>query len=154
MKKRKILYCLLLIPLLASCVSSKNTTQQVDKRIQYAQRFMGTPYKYAGTSPKGFDCSGYIQYVFKHFDCNLPRTTTEQARVGKKVKQKNLKPGDLVFFGGRNSKSIGHVGMVVQTYKNNRFKFIHAATQRGVTEDYSTTEYWRRRYITARRISF
>ena len=154
MKNRKIFYCLLLIPLFASCVASRNTTPEVDKRIQYASRFMGTPYRGGGTTPKGFDCSGFTQYVFKHFDYKLPRTTTEQARVGKKIKQKKLKPGDLVFFSGRNTKSIGHVGMVVQTNKNKTFRFIHVSTQRGVTESNNTETYWKQRYITARRVSF
>lgn len=154
MKTYKLLYLLLLLPLLASCSASRNTTQAVDKRIQYAYRFIGTPYRTGGTTPQGFDCSGFMQYVFRNFDCNLPRSTADQVRVGKEIKRKKLMPGDLVFFAGRSGKSVGHVGMVVQTYPDKTFKFIHVATQRGVTEDYSHAAYWRRRYLIARRVFF
>jgi hypothetical protein len=65
--------------------------------IAYAETFRGVPYVYGGTTPKGFDCSGYVQYVFKHFGIKLPRTSQDQSKVGVAVDDGHLSPGDLIF---------------------------------------------------------
>lgn len=65
--------------------------------IAYAQRFLGVPYVYGGTTPKGFDCSGLVQYVYKHFGIDLPRTSQDQARAGSAVDVNHLSPGDLIL---------------------------------------------------------
>ncbi len=64
----------------------------------FASKFYGTPYKFGGTTPEGFDCSGYIRNVFNKFNISLPRTSAEQYNVGETVAKENLQPGDLVFF--------------------------------------------------------
>lgn|GEM_PF-2061248 len=79
--------------------------------IAYAKNFMGVPYRHGGSSPSGFDCSGFTQYVFDHFGGDLPRTASGQYSCGVAVDRSELKPGDLVFF--KSSSSISHVGIYV-----------------------------------------
>ncbi|HDK7178325.1 TPA: SH3 domain-containing protein [Clostridium botulinum] len=76
--------------------------------ISYARQYLGTPYVYGGTSPSGFDCSGFVQYVYKNAaGISLPRTTYDQIGVGSRVSQDQLQPGDLVF------PDTGHVGIYI-----------------------------------------
>jgi len=77
--------------------------------LAYASNFLGIPYVWGGTSPLGFDCSGFTQYVFLHFGVNLPRVSEDQQNVGTLVSRANLQPGDLVFFG----TPAHHVGIYV-----------------------------------------
>lgn len=81
-----------------------------DNIVNYSKNFLGIPYLWGGTSPRGFDCSGFVQYVYAHFGVNLPRTTYEQVNVGTTVTG-DLQPGDLVFFGDINKPH--HVGMYI-----------------------------------------
>ena len=67
-----------------------------DEVIKFAKKFLGTPYVWGGTSPQGFDCSGFVQYVYRKFGKNLPRISADQARAGKRVDLRDLQPGDLV----------------------------------------------------------
>ncbi len=81
--------------------------------VSYAKNFIGVPYVWGGTTPSGFDCSGFVQYVYRHFGISLPRTTYSQVAMGRSVARADLQPGDLVFF-----RSAGHVGIYVgnETY--------------------------------------
>lgn len=90
-------------------VSQGNATYSSNSVIAYASNFLGVPYVWGGTSPSGFDCSGFTQYVFAHFGVNLPRVSEDQQNVGTLVSRDNLKPGDLVFFG----TPAHHVGIYV-----------------------------------------
>ena len=134
--------------------SLKYNNKEVEQVIKYASEFMGTPYKYGGTTPRGFDCSGYVQYIFKEFNYRLPRNTNEQSKTGLRINKKDIKPGDLVFFTGRDSKSnrVGHVGLVIDSDKKGNFIFIHASTSKGVTITSSVESYYKQRYLSARRI--
>ena len=86
------------------------TAQQV---LAYAYQFEGYPYVWGGSSPStGFDCSGFVQYVYAHFGINLPRTTFEQVNCGTPVSLNNIKPGDLVFEFG-SSEGPNHVGIFI-----------------------------------------
>ena len=92
--------------------------------VAYAMEFLGVKYVYGASSPKGFDCSGFAMYVFKHFGIKLERTSANQGAHGTKIKRSELKPGDLVFFdtnGGLNG--ISHVGIYIGSGK-----FIHASS--------------------------
>lgn len=93
-------------------VSVKEPTAY-DKRMQLleiAKTYIGTPYLYGGTTPSGFDCSGFVQYVYNKMGISLPRTSYSQATVGTQISYENLVPGDIVCFG---YDSINHVGIYV-----------------------------------------
>ena len=123
--------------------------------IAMAKEYIGTPYHYGGRSPKGFDCAGFALYLYRHFGHHLPGWSGAQAKLGTEVSDtRNLQPGDLVFFGGRHShKIVGHTGIAIQTDPSTGvFTFIHASTTNGVIISPSTEEYYKTRYLTARRI--
>lgn len=90
-------------------VSRGGATISSNSLISYASNFLGVPYVWGGTSPSGFDCSGFTQYVFAHFGINLPRVSQDQQNVGTFISRDNLQPGDLVFFG----TPAHHVGIYV-----------------------------------------
>lgn len=121
----------------------------VSDMITYAKRFLGTKYVWGGTTAKGFDCSGFVKYVFSHFNISLSRTSSAQAKCGTYVKKSNLAAGDLVFFdtnGGKNN--ITHVGIYI-----GGGKFIHASSShKKVVISDITSGYYSRKYMTARRV--
>ena len=110
--------------------------------------FLGVAYRFGGTTPTGFDCSGFMQYIFrKAFSVNLPRTSAEQATVGIYVSRSELQPGDMVFFRTSGSR-ISHVGMYIG---NDRF--IHAPrTGKRIEITSLSSQYWSSKYATARRV--
>lgn len=112
----------------------------------YAKQFLGVPYVWGGTSPSGFDCSGFVQYVFAHFGIALPRTSYDQFNVGTEVSQANLQPGDIVFFDSYGSGA-SHDGVYIGDGE-----FINAASS-DVEIDNLTSGYWAEHYIGARRVS-
>ncbi len=109
--------------------------------LNYAYQLLGTPYVWGGSSPRGFDCSGFTSYVFRHFGSSLPRTSRDQASVGKKVSYGDLQAGDLVFFG---SGSISHVGIYI-----GGGNMVHSPRP-GKSVEVTTMKY--HKFITARRI--
>lgn len=117
--------------------------------ISYARKFLGTKYKWGGSTPNGFDCSGYVKYVFNKFGISLSRNSRSQAKNGTYVKKANLKPGDLVFFdtnGGKNR--INHVGIYIGSGK-----FIHASSShKKVVISTLSSGFYSRNYMTARRV--
>ncbi len=160
MSNKKVLLCFLVLSIfifLPSCRSSKAPTKSSSssaklssdqqKVIKAAQHYIGTKYKYGGTSKKGIDCSGLICNSYKEIGVNLPRTSTDQSSYGKRVYIGELVPGDLVFFGRKpSSKKITHVGMVT-SIQGGKIIFIHASSSKGVREDNMTSGYYRDRYI-------
>jgi cell wall-associated NlpC family hydrolase len=102
---------------------------QRDSVVAFAKKHMGIPYSYASADPKkGFDCSGFVNYVFKHFGIALPRSSSGFATVGKSLKPEEFRVGDvLVFYGYKDSGSIGHVGIVCEA-NGMKSKFIHASS--------------------------
>ena len=129
---------------------------QVDQMITFAKKFLGTPYHYSGTTPSGFDCSGFIAYIFGNFGVDLVHSSYGMAQLGKTFKLNDIKPGDLIFFKGRNVKStqVGHVAMVVEVTPD-AINFIHSSSSRGVVIDnFKTSKYYIPRYITAKRLDY
>jgi len=125
---------------------------RVDSMMFRATECIGVHYRYGGISKSGFDCSGFVNYVYSAFDIQLPRSSSEIAKLGEKVTLNELAPGDLVFFNGRRSggAQVGHVGMVVQKTSNG-FKMIHASVSRGVRiDDYNDT-YYKTRFLYGKR---
>ena len=110
-----------------------------------AKIYVGVPYKFGGTNPKGFDCSGFVQYVFDQRKITLPRAADAQYKAGKAITSKELKQGDLVFF-STYEKGASHCGIYLE-----QGKFIHASS-RGVMVSHLDESYWKTRYLGARRI--
>lgn len=156
---KHLIYILLFSLVLTGCSSGRNLTRSAEREVQellqIANRHIGVRYVFGGTSPeRGFDCSGFVQYVYRRIGYSLPRTTCEQATVGKKVRRNNLQPGDLVFFTGnnKNSRKVGHVGIVTEVNRNGQFNFIHVTTRAGVRIDSIEQTHWNVRYLSARRV--
>lgn len=136
-------------------IAGANKTSLADQLITTAMRYLGVPYRSGQSSPKGFDCSGFTNYVFKQQNIALTRSSRSQYTEGAPVADvADLRKGDLVFFGGsRGSRSIGHVGIVTEVCPETRsFKFIHASRSSGIKVDDSKQAYYSRRYVGARRI--
>lgn len=130
--------------------------KQIDEMISFAKTFLGTPYRYSGSSPSGFDCSGFINYVMGSFGFSLPRSSYSIAELGKTVKLSEIQPGDLLFFKGRNvnSTTVGHVAMVVEANEH-EIKMIHSSTSRGVIiENFKDSKYYIPRFIKAKRMEY
>lgn len=122
---------------------STSTSQSGNSVVSYAKQFLGCKYVYGGTSPSGFDCSGFTQYVYKNFGVNLNRTAAAQYSNGQSVT--SLQAGDLVMFG---KSGINHVGIYIGGNS-----FIHAANKsQGVRIDTLSTGYYKTNYVGARRI--
>ena len=127
---------------------------KADNLINTALKYLGVKYRWGESSPSGFDCSGFTKYVFDKEEIALTRTSRSQYREGEKIESiKDLKRGDLVFFGGENSiRTVGHVGIVTEVDSiTHRFKFVHAS-RTGIKVDKSTDSYYKLRYLGARRI--
>lgn len=99
------------------------------------------------------DCSGLLINSFRSINISLPRESADQALMGEKIKMKELKPGDLVFFAtGKKRREITHVGLVTEVKGKENVKFIHASSSLGVIETNLFTEYYQKRFRLARRI--
>jgi hypothetical protein len=127
----------------------------IDSLIDVAHQHTGTPYKYAGCSPSGFDCSGFMNYIHRFFGVELLRSSREIAKTGETIAFKDIQPGDLVFFKGRKTSStaVGHVGLVIEKTPNS-FKMIHASVSHGVRVDDYETPYYKQRFLFAKRIAY
>ncbi|MFM7661582.1 MAG: C40 family peptidase [Bacteroidota bacterium] len=138
--------------LIAQKVPTESKTSSADEIINFAKKFLGVPYVYGGASPAGFDCSGFIQYVFKEFGYSLGRTAGDQSIFGFDVQISELQPGDLLYFKGRNLNSsvIGHVAMVTSV-TDGRIEFIHAAGKSIRMDVLNNSSYYVPRFIKARR---
>ena len=114
---------------------------------EFAQKLYGTPYIWAGSSPNGFDCSGFVYYIFNHFGIFIPRTADEQFQVGLAVNPSELQVGDLVFF-STYEPGPSHTGIYI-----GNDQFIHASSAAGkVTITALSKPYYQARYLGARRI--
>ncbi|MCM2996975.1 C40 family peptidase [Paenibacillus cellulositrophicus] len=123
----------------SSFASSVKLESEVDKVV-------GTPYQWGGTTVAGFDCSGFILYIFDKFNLDLPRTSKTQAQAGTPVDRENLRAGDLVFF-NTDGTGISHAGIYIG---NN--EFAHSSSSKGVTISKLSDSYYKNRYVTARRV--
>ncbi|MFA6074867.1 MAG: C40 family peptidase [Negativicutes bacterium] len=141
----------------------------INKIISTAKKYQGVPYLFGGSTPKGFDCSGYVQYVFAQNKVKLPRTADEQYKNGQIVCDKSfdyrkLQPGDLLFFATEtkakpvanvkvkanvttSADDVSHVGI----YLGDK-KFIDAETKKGITISGTEDAYWHSKFVGARRV--
>ena len=143
---------------LSSCAATKRNGAHeaiADTVVEAAKRYIGTPYKYGGTTRAGMDCSGLLINSFRAIEMNLPRSSADQSKVGKEVSIGELQPGDLVFFAtGKRKKTVTHVGLVTDVISKDNIKFIHSSSTLGVVETNLFSEYYQKRFITARRVIY
>lgn len=138
----------LLMVFLAGCSSSRRIAISPETRLmQSYDQWKGTPYRLGGMTRSGVDCSAFVQIVMRdQFRIDLPRTTDQQMRTGRRVRRGSLNVGDLVFF--RTGRSTLHVGIMLD-----RNRFMHASTSQGVMISSLNERYWSQRYIRGRRLS-
>lgn len=144
-------------------ISISNSTEMADARseasfnfadriINTAMEYSGVRYKYGGTSKEGLDCSGLMLVSFGEHNYNLPRSSSQMAEEGKKVRLSDVSKGDLLFFcTGRRNRKINHVGLVV-TKEGDDIKFIHSSTSRGVIISSLREGYWNSAFVKATRV--
>ncbi len=158
----KLIY-LAFIVLLANFAQSQNnaikpepenkaaSNAQVNRNeiITFAKKYMGTTYRYAGVDPQqGFDCSGFVYFVFNNFNIQLPRGSRQYQFLGEALKPEEFKVGDvLVFYGYRDNTRIGHVGIICEA-NGMKSKFIHSSSGKafGVTISELDSEMYTRRF--------
>lgn len=125
----------------------KPKTARSESLVRTALRFRGTPYRYAGTSSRGMDCSGLVSRVLNAHGIRAPHSSAALFKMGRPVAFKDLRPGDLLFFATRGRR-VSHVGL----YMGNG-KFVHASSRSGGVITSSLSEpYYAKRYVGARRL--
>ncbi|WP_318402681.1 C40 family peptidase [Photobacterium leiognathi] len=138
-------------------IAPKKQLKKEQEMIKFARKHIGTKYVWGGNTPKGFDCSGFIKYVYNKYDISIPRTTAAYPSLYyKKIALKDAKVGDLIVFTGTNPKirKPGHAGIITEVGKRS-LKFVHSSSSKkhfGVTEtDYYKSGY-SKRYLTVVRM--
>lgn len=127
--------------------STTNPSQKTQAILSTAKSYTGVPYLWGGTTPSGFDCSGFTQYVFEKNGITLPRTSNQQYQTGTSVSFNSLIPGDLVFFNFNSGSVVSHVGIYLGDGQ-----FISATSGKGVIT-YGFTPYWKNAYVGAKRVN-
>lgn len=149
--KKKITCMLLTLCTLLSFAVPSGFAQEKDIRnsvVESTQDYKGTPYKYGGTTPAGFDCSGFVLYIFKKFDIKLPRVSGDQAKAGEAVEKDDLLPGDIVYFKETPKSKVFHSGIYIGDNE-----FISSTSSDGIRIDsLDDPYYWGKRYAGARRV--
>lgn len=166
MMLKKTIFLLPLIVLMVSCGISKRSVQSENTSVsekraadpvmlrvsENAKTFVGTKYKYGGTTKKGMDCSGLIYTAFLEEDISMPRTSRDMSHLGKRLNLREVEVGDLLFFEtDKKKKVINHVGLVVDR-KPDEIYFIHSTTSRGVIISTMEENYWKQNFVMARRV--
>ncbi len=153
-RRAQIGLCLIVLLFLSACasspppraVSASPGAADPSAVVQAALAMQGTPYRYGGASPRGFDCSGLVYYAHRQAGFEVPRTTTLQYRNAIPVDPRNLQPGDLVFF--RLSGKVSHVGLYI-----GNGEFVHAPSSgKHVSTASLDNPYWRRHLTGAGRL--
>ena len=124
----------------------------VNRILEDAEDFLGTPYKFGGTTKSGLDCSGLVITVYDENNVKLPRRSSEQALEGKKIEISEAKPGDLLFFSTSGNGKVSHVGIVKEIKTKGEIIFIHASTTKGVIISSLNEQYWNKAFLFARRV--
>jgi len=131
----------------APVYTAESTSPKAKEVLDEAAKYLGIPYVYGGTTPAGFDCSGFVQYVFKNCGITLTRVSRDQyAKNGTRVEKSQLQPGDLVFFG--TNGNVSHVGIYV-----GNGQMIHSpSTGKSIMYTSIESDYYVKRYIGAKRV--
>jgi cell wall-associated NlpC family hydrolase len=159
----KKIFFIILVLLISFSVQSKNRASDPEldnsvsaqislsraEIIRFAKKLLGTPYRFASSNPiKGFDCSGFVNYVYKNFKINLPRSSVGFGALGTGLKPAEFKVGDvLVFYGFKNKTHVGHVGIICEADGMNS-RFIHSSSGKaqGVIISNLNSEMYTRRF--------
>lgn len=131
----------------ADAVSATASSAAGAQVVAYAKQYLGYPYVYGGSSPRGFDCSGFVQYVFSHFGVSLSHSGSAQRSAGTPVASGNMQPGDVVFFAQNSSGRISHVGIYIGGNQ-----FIHASSPSTGVIISNMNDYVARGFVGASRI--
>lgn len=132
---------------LGQVIDTKNANRE--DIVGFAQTLIGVPYRYGSIDPKvGFDCSGFITYVFNHFNIKVPRSSIDFTNVGKEIPVASAKRGDIILFTGTDSteRFVGHMGIVVSNTDTLRFIHSTSGKQYGVTIT-PLTKYYQGRFV-------
>ena len=154
---KKYFYFFLLVFSMFSCTSTKQVVKinnqhlKATKIVNNANKFLGTKYKFGGTTRKGMDCSGLVYTAFKQENILLPRVSRDMATQGKTISLNQVKKGDLLFFITGKKNKISHVGLVTNV-RNNEIFFIHASSKRGVIISSMKEKYYKTKFVKAKRI--
>ena len=134
-------------PAITAPASPATGAFSIQNLLDTALAYRGVPYRNGGSDPAGFDCSGFVQWVFAQHGIRLPREVRDQYQYGSSIDRDDVKAGDLVFF-ETVSRGASHVGIAVGADQ-----FVHAPSSRGVVRVESfTVDYWKGRYVGARRL--
>jgi len=148
------LFCLVVF-LAAGCAAGKKArirAKKIDQVVGTARSYTGTPYKWGGTSRAGMDCSGLLLKSYTAIGMEIPRTSGDQSKYGKKVSFEELEKGDWVFFAtGKKKRKITHVGLVTTIKGKESVWFIHSSSSLGVVEKNIYSDYYKDRFRKARR---
>ena len=120
--------------------------------LDNAENYLGTPYKYAGTTPAGFDCSGLVCKVFDEEKIQMPRRSSDQARQGRSINVSEARPGDLLFFATAGGSAVTHVGIVHDIKSGGEVTFIHSSTTKGVIISSLNEAYWNKAFLFAKSV--
>lgn len=133
--------------------SGKPETTLRDSLVEYGMEFLGTPYITAGNGVEGFDCSGYVYFVFQHFDIEVPRSTSNYENFGEEIPLESVEKGDLLLFLSPTRNAIGHIG-IVSDAKGADSEFVHASSGNSMKVIITSlaNETYTRRFVKAIRI--
>jgi cell wall-associated NlpC family hydrolase len=158
-KKTFLPSLLLILPFIFSFSSPYSSLYDEDPTrilLRTAKKYVGAKYKSGGKSPKGFDCSGFVRYVYKKVQITLDGDSSAALyKKGEEIPKKQCQPGDLIFFAQSSSKAkrISHVGIVVSS-DSTTTKFNHASTSKGVIISNLNSPYYKQRFAGVRRIPY
>lgn len=136
--------------------TAKTFIVEINRVIHCAESQLGTPYRWAGKKPGGFDCSGFVLYCYgSTLGIKLPASATEYTKYGIPVSTKNARPGDVICFTGYNqyNRIIGHVGIIAEVTPTEIY-FIHSALNGGIRYDVLSLAYYKTRFMGIRRILY